>query len=410
MKENIEEAVLGCLLIKPDLGKSVIISQEHFLNPENKKMFEIFIRQYGEYKTISPVGILENYKTMFKDSKEIDNFLLLTTDLMDQNIFPYQFDYYQKTLFRKYLDNKLSYEILKFQKDEITQEELLNSIHEIERETIKDTDTNLTADEIYRLISMQNKRINFGFQRLSKHANIQEHDLVIIAARPGIGKTGFAVNLIENLSNTYNTILFNMEMTEQQVYRRLVAINSNIPISYHENPATEHQKQQLIASCKNISNKKIKVITGGQTIRTIKSRIIKESSKEHTIIFIDYIGLIRDVVKNRSSYERVTEIVKELRQISLDYNCTIFCLAQINRNSEKEKDKRPKISDLKESGELEQSATTVLMLHNEGYYKNVQRDKEELEIIIGKNRNGVTGIVEFYYNPSNQKFEEKRSY
>lgn len=410
MKENIEEAVLGCLLIKPDLGKSVIISQEHFLNPENKKMFEIFIRQYGEYKTISPVGILENYKTMFKDSKEIDNFLLLTTDLMSQNIFPYQFDYYQKTLFRKYLDNKLSYEILKFQKDEITQEELLNSIHEIERETIKDTDTNLTAEEIYKLISMQNKRINFGFQRLTKYANIQEHDLVVIAARPGIGKTGFAVNLIENLSNTYNTILFNMEMTEQQVYRRLVAINSNIPISYHENPATEHQKQQLIASCKNISNKKIKVITGGQTIRTIKSRIIKESSKEHTIVFVDYIGLIRDVVKNRSSYERVTEIVKELRQISLDYNCTIFCLAQINRNSEREKDKRPKISDLKESGELEQSATTVLMLHNEGYYKNVQRDKEELEIIIGKNRNGVTGIVEFYYNPSNQKFEEKRSY
>lgn len=410
MKENIEEAVLGCLLIKPELGRDVIVSKEHFLNPENKKIFEIFIKQYDEYKTISITGIVENYKTMFKEKKEIERFMLQTADLMDQNIFPNQFDYYQKTLFRKYLDNKLSYEILKFQKDEITQDELLNNIHEIERETIKDNDYVLTAGEIHKLISMQNKRIYLGFQKLSKYANIQEHDLVIIAARPGIGKTGFAVNLIENLSNTYNTILFNMEMTEQQVYKRLVAVNSSVPMFYHDKPETEHQKQAILGGCDNISKKKIKVITGGQTIRTIKSKIIKESSKEHTIVFIDYVGLIRDVVRNRSSYERVTEIVKELRQISLDYDCTIFCLAQINRNSEREKDKRPKISDLKESGELEQSATTVLMLHNEGYYKNVQRDKEEIEIIIGKNRNGVTGIVEFYYNPNNQKFEEKRSY
>lgn len=96
-----------------------------------------------------------------------------------------------------------------------------------------------------------------------------------------------------------------------------------------------------------------------------------------------------------------------MRQISLDYDCTIFLVAQINRNSENTKDKRPKISDLKETGELEQSATTVLMLHNENYYKGIEMKVEEVEVIIGKNRNGQTGILTLEYNQQTQRFDVK---
>jgi len=407
---EVEEAFLACLLLKPELAEKIVIDKNYFFDSKNQKVLEIFKKQYTDFKTISATGIADNYQNCFRSQKEINDFISYLSILMCTDCLPSQFEYYQETLIKRYSNQKILEEILKFQKNQIAQEELLESIHRLEQEIIKSNSSILNADEIYRLISKQNRKINCKFARLCKYANIQEHDLVIIAARPGIGKTGFALNLLEDLSNTYNCVLFNMEMTEQQVYRRLVAINSEVPMFFHDQPKTEYQESVILKGCNNLSKKKIQVVTGGQTIRTIRNKIIKETSKEHTIFFIDYVGLIRDVVKNRSSYERVTEIVKELRQISLDYDCTIFCLAQISRNSEKEKDKRPKISDLKESGELEQSATTVLMLHNEDYYKGVNKEKEDISVIIGKNRNGEIGTISFEYNQKNQIFKEKGNY
>ncbi len=407
---NIEEAFLACLLLKPELSEKIIIDEAYFFDSKNKKAMQIFKKQYEEFKIVSIAGIEDNYKSFFQNQKELEEFINYLSILMCVDCLPSQFNYYQETLIKRYSNRKIMEEIFKFQKNQITQEELLESIHKYEQESIKTDSINLNANEIYDLISKQNKKINFNFSKLCKYADIQEHDLVIIAARPGIGKTGFALNLLENLSETYNCVLFNMEMTEQQVYRRLVAINSNVPMFFHDKPETDYQKKAILNGCNNISKKKIQVITSGQTIRSIRSKIIKESSKEHTIFFIDYVGLIKDTIKNRSSYERVTEIVKELRQISLDYECTIFCLAQINRSSEKERDKRPRISDLKESGELEQSATAVIMLHDEGYYKGSNQEIEDIDVIIGKNRNGQTGFIQFEYNKKNQKFSEKRSY
>ena len=162
----------------------------------------------------------------------------------------------------------------------------------------------------------------------------------------------------------------------------------------------------LLTGATEIASKNIKVISRSQTIASIRKRIIEESKNGHTLAFIDYAGLIGSNEKSISLYEKMTAIVKELRQISLDYNCTIFLAAQINRNSEKDKDKRPRISDLKDTGELEQSATTVLMLHNENYYKGIHSDIEEIEVIIGKNRNGQTGILTLEYNPKKQRFDE----
>lgn len=265
----------------------------------------------------------------------------------------------------------------------------------------------MSGEEVFKIINSKNKGINFRFEKLSKYANIQEHDLVVVSARPGIGKTGFVLNLLEDLSDRYNCILFNMEMSDKQVYQRLVGINTKIPIIYHDNPVTEYQKEQLIKGSQAIANKNIKVISRSQNISSIRKRIIEESKQGHTLVFVDYVGLIGSSDKSKSLYEKTTAIVKELRQISLDYDCTIFLVAQINRNSENVKDKRPKISDLKETGELEQSATTVLMLHNENYYKGVEMKVEEIEVIIGKNRNGQTGILTLEYNQQTQRFDVK---
>ena len=276
-------------------------------------------------------------------------------------------------------------------------------IHKYESLGIDTQDHHYSSKEIFSLINSQNKGIKFRFNKLSDVANIQEHDLVIIAARTGIGKSGFCLNLLEDISDRYNCIYFNMEIAEKQLYQRLVSINSKIPMSYMDNIETKYQKECILESCNKIAEKKIKVFNQAQTVSNIRRIIINESKLEHTVVFIDHVGLIIPQ-KNTSIYENITAITKELRQISLNYNCTIILVSQLNRSAAE--DSVPKLSELKDSGELEQSATTVIMLHDENYDNNISKSKIELSFFVAKNRNGSLGKTKYLYNKENQRFDE----
>lgn len=402
---ELEETIVGLILADYHLLDRLLLSEKNFTNPKLIKLLSAMKDEYKKFHKFDLVGLVSEHQELFQGKDAIT--IEYLTNIMQLGL-PSHFEYYQENLFRMHIKKLLLLAIERFKANQMTQDELLDYIHEIEQKSLNSKLNRLTKEQIYSLVSQKKNRIVFRFEKLTKAANIQEHDLIVIAARPGIGKTGFALNILENLSDNYNCLYFNMEMTEQQIYRRLIGINTYLEVNKLDNFSDQYVVNKAKDACNNLSKKKINIITGGQTIRTIKSQVIKESNNEHTIVFIDYVGLIRDTEKNRSSYERVTEIVKELRQISLDYNCTIFVLAQINRNSEKEKDKYPKISDLKESGELEQSATTVLMLHNENAYKFVDARNDYVKLIIGKNRNGETGIIDYHYNQKNQRFCETK--
>lgn len=402
---ELEETIVGLILADYHLLDRLQLSEKNFTNPKLIRLLSAMKDEYKKFHKFDLVGLVSEHQELFQGKDAIT--IEYLTNIMQLGL-PSHFEYYQENLFRMHIKKLLLLAIEKFKANQMTQDELLDYIHEIEQKSLNSKLNRLTKEQIYSLVSQKKNRIVFRFEKLTKAANIQEHDLIVIAARPGVGKTGFALNVLENLSDNYNCLYFNMEMTEQQIYRRLIGINTYLEVNKLDDFSDQYVVNKAKDACNNLSKKKINIITGGQTIRTIKSQVIKESNNEHTIVFIDYVGLIRDTEKNRSSYERVTEIVKELRQISLDYNCTIFVLAQINRNSEKEKDKYPKISDLKESGELEQSATTVLMLHNENAYKFVDARNDYVKLIIGKNRNGETGIIDYHYNQKNQRFCETK--
>ena len=402
---ELEETIVGLILADYHLLDRLLLSEKNFTNPKLIKLLSAMKDEYKKFHKFDLVGLVSEHQELFQGKDAIT--IEYLTNIMQLGL-PSHFEYYQENLFRMHIKKLLLLAIERFKANQMTQDELLDYIHEIEQKSLNSKLNRLTKEQIYSLVSQKKNRIVSRFEKLTKAANIQEHDLIVIAARPGIGKTGFALNILENLSDNYNCLYFNMEMTEQQIYRRLIGINTYLEVNKLDDFSDQYVVNKTKDACNNLSKKKINIITGGQTIRTIKSQVIKESNNEHTIVFIDYVGLIRDTEKNRSSYERVTEIVKELRQISLDYNCTIFVLAQINRNSEKEKDKYPKISDLKESGELEQSATTVLMLHNENAYKFVDARNDYVKLIIGKNRNGETGIIDYHYNQKNQRFCETK--
>ena len=404
-----EKNVLAVILMNPSMIEQLILSEKYFLDPMNLFCIRLFKKQYVEKKTIDFVMLGEFYKPEFQ-KVTFEKFITYVTELLStQIVSESNFYYYQESVFHSYKDRKLLVLIEQFKSNKISQDDLMNSIHELDSLNLTNKSSNLTADSIYKSITSQEKTIKMRFPKLELNANIQEHDLPIIAARPGIGKTAFMLNLMEDLSQTYHCLYFNLEMTEKQLLSRLVSINSEIPMKYFSHPETDYQNSKIKESTKELAKRNIRIITGSQTIRSIRNEIVRSCKDHHMIVFIDYIGLVQSTEKFQSIYERVTSIVKELRRISLDYNCTIFIASQINRNSEKEKDKRPKISDLKESGELEQSGTTVIMLHNENPMASADKIAE-IQAIIGKNRNGPTGIITLDYNKENQRFDNKKDY
>lgn len=404
MDIQIEEDVLGSLLLKPELFEKVVITDELFLDLQNKFIFNLLKKQFTDSKTLSIAGIAENYKHCFNAKYKYNEIIAKLSMLIAETMPIGNFDYYQELLLSRYVKNKILESIDEFKLNRISQEELLNRIHRLEMKSIKTQDGTKSSEEIFKIINEVNRNISFRFGKLSDAANIQEHDLVVIAARPGIGKTAFMLNLIENLSHYYNCLFFSMEMSDRQIYRRLVSINTNIDMKYLSNIKTDYQRNKIFNGCKELEDCKIKVYSQGQTIASIRRKIINESKNGHTLAFIDYVGLISGKERNKSIYEHITEVVKELRQISLDYDCTIFLAAQLNRNSESHTE--PKLSDLKESGELEQSATTVLFLHDENHDKNISIDCVEMTVIIPKNRDGRLGKSKLMYNKLNQRFDE----
>lgn len=400
---NVEDTILGHLLLKPELFKRTVISEKHFLEDQNKFIFRIIKKQYEEYQTINIVGIAENFKNEFNIKNPLDKTIRKMSELLGDTLLqPNDYDYFQQLLFDRYIDNEMMIAINNFKSQQLTKEELLNTIHALESQGIKLEDNRLNSNEIFQLINSKNANIQFRFNKLSETANIQEHDLIIIAARTGLGKSGFCLNLLEDLSDRYNCLYFNMEIAEKQLYQRLVSINSKIDMKYLDNPATDYQKDAIKKACDTVAAKKIKIYSQGQTVATIRRKIMNESKSEHTIVFIDHVGLIKSP-KNSSLYENLTEIVKELRQISLDYNCTIFLVSQLNRSADNKQ--LPKISELKDTGELEQSATTVILMHDENQDENMSKDEVPITFLIGKNRNGSLGMTRYQYKKTTQRFE-----
>ncbi len=405
---DLEDEILGLLLLNPDFMKQCVISDELFLNGTNKFIFNLFKQQYSDSKTISIVGLAENYKHVFNDNFKINEIISKLSELMSEVIPVNNFSYYQETLLARYIQNKILHVVDLYKNEKISTEEMLDQIHKFESMSIKTEAGKKSAEEIFKLINSKNKSIKFRLKKLSDYVDVKEQDLVVIGARPSVGKTAFMLNLFEDLSKKYNCIFFSMEMSEIQIYRRLVSINTAIPIKCLNMIETDYQREAIESGCKNISNNNLKVYFGGQTIRNLKRTIANESKNGHVIAFIDYAGLIGGKNSNQSIYEHLTSVLKELRRVTLDFDCTIFLAAQLNRNADDKKE--PKLSELKETGELEQSATEVIFLHNENF-ENTQSLKEiELSIIIAKNRDGKTGKTKLKYNRENQRFEEITKY
>lgn len=253
----------------------------------------------------------------------------------------------------------------------------------------------ITENDLKECLSNENIALKgLGFPTLESYLNMKQNDFMVISASgTGGGKTALALNMLSELSKHYPCIYFNMEMAKQTIYERLVSIQSSVPmrtLERYKYITDKELKNRIDEAMKEIGDKKrITMITGGKSIQAIQATINKLDPKEHTIVFIDHMGLITGMGRG-SQYEKITELAKTLRNMSMTHNITIIALSQVSRqqnqqgNTRNRENEAPTLSRLKESGEIENSARQVIFI----YFKT----EDNYFIHIAKNSNGKVGI------------------
>lgn len=276
--------------------------------------------------------------------------------------------------------------------------------------------------------------LDTGFSELNyKIKGFKGGDLIIIAARPGMGKTSMGLNFIEKtLRENKGVVLFSLEMPAVQIMQRLLAAKTLIPLQRILIADLNDEEWGRIGdACEEYRNKNLYVYDSGYAsiadIRLLLRRQ-KELDPSISLCVIDYIGLMMSTSKFSDRHLQVSEISRGLKLLARELDLPIIALSQLNRSLESRANKRPMLSDLRESGAIEQDADTILFVYRDDFYKEQEEKErqskakaenkeykqlffahphqENAELIIGKNRNGPTGFVELLFLKESSSFVE----
>jgi replicative DNA helicase len=229
-------------------------------------------------------------------------------------------------------------------------------------------------------------------------------DLVIVAARPGMGKSSFMLSMVLNLAfeEKVPLAIFSLEMSREQLVMRMLSMLSGVPLqNIRKGFISEEDWGKLLNAALELSSRDI-YIDDNPTLSTtelrIKSRKLKKE-KGVEIIFVDYLQLLRPPHRRSSRQEEVAEISRNLKALAKELEVPVVALAQLSRQVEHRSDKRPQLADLRESGQIEQDADLIIFIHRPEYYKKNPSPEEEgiAEIIVAKQRQGPTGIVKLAF-------------
>ena len=380
---DVENNLISCILQKPSLINEMFIDLNCFRSDLNKRMIMFFKDFYNKNKNLDVSLMVEEMKTEEQKNKFINYYV----EMIDITPSPSLFYEYQQKMIDIYKDSLIKQEIGKYIKKNIELDELVENINSISNEVMVIKQNNKrTPEEMIRMIRNREKIIQFPrFWALNEKLKIKKKKVNVIDARPSESKSALALNIIKEQKKKYKCIYFNMEMTEEEVYERMLGIEANITIADINKPQTEYQDQVIMETANKIYNYKYEVVNGSKTVQAMKNKIIKEQREEHCIVFIDYTGYIVGK-QGQNDRERIGEAVRELNNITKDYDCTIFLIAQINRNGSD----TPTMQDLKDSGEIEQTADTIILIHDE--HKEDNADVKEIGFLIPKCRGGKRNI------------------
>jgi len=263
--------------------------------------------------------------------------------------------------------------------------------------------------------------ISSGYRALDlMTAGLHEDELIILAARPGVGKTAFALNIAQNIgtSTDENVAIFSLEMGATQLVNRMLCAEGTINANHlRTGKLTEEEFEKLFVAMGSLSKANIFIDdTPGIRVSEIraKSRRLMQERGGIGLIIIDYLQLIEGSGRE-SRQQEVSEISRQLKKLAMELNVPVIAISQLSRSVEQRQDKRPILSDLRESGSLEQDADIVAFLYREDYYRTEEGEEEVeednvVEVLVEKNRSGARGTVKLLFIKEYNKFSSLTYY
>jgi len=249
-----------------------------------------------------------------------------------------------------------------------------------------------------------------GFNELDyMTAGMQPSDLILIAARPSMGKTAFVLNIAEYMAirNDYTTVIFSLEMANTQLMNRFLSMHSRVPSQKIRTGRLDSAEWQSLMETSRVISRSNLIIedTPGITIQEFRSKCMKYKLENNLkCVMVDYLQLMNSGRNIDNKVQEVAEISRSLKAIAREIDCPVIALSQLSRKVEEREDKRPMLSDLRESGAIEQDADVVMFIYRDDYYNKQSKDIGKAEIIIGKQRNGPVGTLKLGWQAENTRF------
>lgn len=251
---------------------------------------------------------------------------------------------------------------------------------------------------------------NTGFIDLNKvTSGLQPSDLILLAARPSMGKTAFALNLCTNIAKEGNpVIIFSLEMSSVQLIQRILACQAMIELNKIKNGKLDSDDWiKLVDTIKELKKLPIYIDdTPGITVNEVRSKLRRIKMKHEVLglVMIDYLQLMSGSGGENRQME-ISNISRNLKVVAREMECPLISLSQLSRGPESREDKRPFLSDLRDSGAIEQDADIVMFLYRDFYYHREKLEqKNKSELIIAKHRNGETGKIDLFWSGEYQRF------
>lgn len=251
-----------------------------------------------------------------------------------------------------------------------------------------------------------------GFRFLDTYiGGLKKSDLIILAARPSMGKTALAMNIAAQTSRTHSVLIFSLEMSKAQLINRFLAADARVNATkINHNSLVDNEINSVLDSIERLSKQKLFIDDRlGTTLAEMKLKA-RRIKREHglDLIIIDYLQLMQsEATWQGNRVQQVSEISRGLKTLARELDIPVLALSQLSRSVEIRADKRPMLSDLRESGSIEQDADIVMFLYRDEYYdRDDDNNKGLAEVIIAKNRNGSIGKLPFRFEPEYQSFSE----
>ena len=442
---NIERAVLSSIFFNPEELEDIlgVLKPKDFYLPAHKAIFEAIVKLHSEDMPID-----EDFVRNRVDKKEVNDNVLL--EILSANPIT-NTAAYVKEIKDASVKRELATLATTIKKvaieDDISANEALDTIqgelYKISTNSatseLKDMQT-VTSDTLAYMEKMKKLGNRYligqttGFEALDKKTTgFNEGDLVIIAARPAMGKTALVLNMaLKNVEQKKGVIFFSLEMPAEQLMLRMLAAKTSIPLqNLRKGDMDDKEWSILSAAFDDLNSKKLFVDDGGSiNINQLRARVRKLAQIQEnniSLVVIDYLQLMQGL-GNKDRHQEVSDISRGLKMLARELKIPIVALSQLNRGLESRPDKRPMLSDLRESGAIEQDADIIMFVYRDDVYKErdearkekeakdkgedykskfIDKPVEEAEIIIGKQRNGPIGTVKLDFHKALTKFIDK---